>query len=537
MILIVDDKPENIFSLKSILELNNFEVDTAYSGEEALKKLLKQTYALIILDVQMPDMDGFEVAETLAGYTKTRETPIIFLSAVNTDKKFITKGYSSGAVDYITKPVDPDILILKVRTFLKLYQQTHELNEMQKSLLQEIEIRKLAEENLHQTVDELHSVMESLPQIAFTAKADGKIDFVNEHWFEYSESKEVFPGSHPDYDNLSKKWKSVVTTSKPFQMEVCIKKLSTGEFKYHLMKVHPFFVNGALSKWVGTLTDIHEQKMFSNQLEQKVEERTKELKEINLQLETSNHDLQQFASVASHDLSEPLRKIQTFGQMIKEFFPQEESQAVLYLNKMIISAERMSKLINDLLNYSRLSTADLFEHADLNVIISNILVDLELPIQEKQAVVHVDPIPVLEIIPGLIRQVFQNIISNSLKFAKPDTPAEIFIRSEIIKIPDVTGTSEDEIEYCKISIRDNGIGFNEAYADKIFALFQRLNSRDKYEGTGIGLAIAKKAIEKHHGSIMASGKPGEGAEFIIHLPIKQTKHKKDMVSSAIALSN
>jgi signal transduction histidine kinase/DNA-binding response OmpR family regulator len=537
MILIVDDKPENIFSLKRILELNNFEVDTAYSGEEALKKLLKQTYALIILDVQMPDMDGFEVAETLSGYTKTKETPIIFLSAVNTDKKFITKGYSSGAVDYVTKPVDPDILILKVRTFLKLYQQTHELNEMQKSLRQEIEIRKVAEENLHQTVDELHSVMESLPQIAFTAKADGKIDFVNEHWFEYSASKDIFPETHPDDEDLIKKWKSVVAHPKPLQMELRIKRLSSKEFKYHLMKVRPFFVNNDVSKWVGTFTDIHEQKMFSIQLEQKVEERTKELREMNLQLETSNHDLQQFASVASHDLSEPLRKIQTFGQMIKEFFPQEETQAVLYLNKMIISAERMSKLISDLLNYSRLSTADLFEHADLNVIIKNIMIDLELSIQEKQAVIHVDAFPVLEIIPGLIRQVFQNIISNSLKFVNPDKPAEIYITSKVVTIPDVTGASEDEIEYCKISIRDNGIGFNEAYAEKIFALFQRLNSRDKYEGTGIGLAIAKKAIEKHHGSIMASSKTGEGAEFIIHLPTKQTKHKKDIVSSAIALSN
>src|SRR3954453_11711288 len=116
MILIVDDQKENIFSLKSILEIHKFMVDTAASGEEALKKILKNTYSLIILDVQMPGMDGFEVAEAISGFSKSRDIPIIFLSAVNTDKKFITKGYASGGIDYITKPFDPDILILKVKT-------------------------------------------------------------------------------------------------------------------------------------------------------------------------------------------------------------------------------------------------------------------------------------------------------------------------------------------------------------------------------------------------------------------------------------
>ena len=145
MILIVDDNPENIFSLKKVLELNNFNVDTAHSGEEALKKILKKTYVLIILDVQMPGMDGFEVAETLSGYSKTKDVPIIFLSAVNTDKRFITKGYASGGIDYVTKPVDADILLLKVKTFYRLYEQAAELTATQAILREEIEFRKAAE--------------------------------------------------------------------------------------------------------------------------------------------------------------------------------------------------------------------------------------------------------------------------------------------------------------------------------------------------------------------------------------------------------
>lgn len=145
MILIVDDSPQNIVSLKKVLEINNFIVDTASSGQEALKKVLQKSYVLIILDVQMPGMDGFEVAEAISGYSKAKDTAIIFLSAVNTDIKFITKGYSSGGLDYITKPVDIDVLLLKVKTFYKIYEQNQKLNKMQNSLLEEIEFRKDAE--------------------------------------------------------------------------------------------------------------------------------------------------------------------------------------------------------------------------------------------------------------------------------------------------------------------------------------------------------------------------------------------------------
>ena len=145
MTLIVDDNPQNLISLKKVLEKNGFEVDTASSGEEALKKVLKNEYVLIILDVQMPDMDGFEVAENLSGFSKTKDTAIIFLSAVNTETKFITRGYSSGGLDYITKPVDINIILLKVKTFYRIYEQNRILNEMQQSLLEEIETRKKAE--------------------------------------------------------------------------------------------------------------------------------------------------------------------------------------------------------------------------------------------------------------------------------------------------------------------------------------------------------------------------------------------------------
>ena len=145
MILIVDDSPENIISLQKVLEKNGFEVDSAASGEEALKKVLQKSYVLIILDVQMPGMDGFEVAEAVKGYSKAKETAIIFLSAATADVNLITRGYSTGALDYISKPVDINILLLKVQTFYRIYEQSRALNEMQTKLLEEIEFRKEAE--------------------------------------------------------------------------------------------------------------------------------------------------------------------------------------------------------------------------------------------------------------------------------------------------------------------------------------------------------------------------------------------------------
>ena len=260
MILIVDDQIENIYSLEKLLKSKGFDVDSALSGEDALKKVLKNDYALIILDVQMPGIDGFEVAETLSGYSKTKEVPIIFLSAVNTDKKFITKGYASGGIDYITKPLDPDILMLKVKTFYRLYEQTLALNDAQKILETEIEIRKKAQQELKDKVEHLHTTLESLPQIAFRADAKGNITFVNKRWYNFSRCPETFPEVHPDDTCIKKVWEHCIENSQPLELEVRIKELKSGLFCFHLLRIIPVKDKAVIRSWVGTFTDIHEQK-------------------------------------------------------------------------------------------------------------------------------------------------------------------------------------------------------------------------------------------------------------------------------------
>ena len=521
MILIVDDRQENIYSLQKILELNGFEVEAATSGEEALKKILKVQYDLIILDVQMPGMDGFEVAETIKGHSKSKDIPIIFLSAVNIEKKFITKGYTSGGIDYIAKPFDPDILLLKVKTFHRLQKQTRELNEIQHTLRDEIEFRKQAENNLSQSVDELRSILQSIPQIAFTANAGGAIEFINQHWYQYSHSKDILPKTAPGKLSVADCIRQAIVSREPFVSEICIRALEQQEYRHHTLTMTPVKKNGVITKWVGMFTDIHEQKAMNQVLEDRVAERTLQLQNSNAELEASNHELQQFAYIASHDLKEPLRKIHFFSDLIKTKYLDGNEDAVAEMDKIIRSSDRMRNLIMDILDYSKLSIPESYELTDLNAVIAEILTDMDLLMMEKNATVEVAAIPKLEVNASQIRQVFQNILSNALKFSRDGVAPLVRINATLVADKQPDSPPDNNGCYCRIEISDNGIGFHEKYLDKIFVIFQRLNSREEYEGTGIGLAIVKKIVDTHKGVLTAKSREGEGSVFIITLPVQQ----------------
>lgn len=267
------------------------------------------------------------------------------------------------------------------------------------------------------------------------------------------------------------------------------------------------------------VTDLTIQKRTQEQLKKN----NIQLEDINRALELSNHDLQQFASIASHDLQEPLRKIQMFSNLMKVNSNALSGDFQIYLQKIIDSSARMRNLIIDILNYSKLSANDhVMDCIDLKEIVNELLEDFELIIEEKKAQVIVNDLPCIDANKGQIRQVFQNIISNALKFARTDVSPVIKIACKRIGEKSFNSAEDADGLYWMICIRDNGIGFNEKYVENIFSLFERLNSKDKYEGTGIGLAIAKKIIEKHNGIITAVSKPGKGAEFQIILPATQT---------------
>ena len=243
-----------------------------------------------------------------------------------------------------------------------------------------------------------------------------------------------------------------------------------------------------------------------------------ELKDINEQLVRRNHELEQFAYIASHDLQEPLRKIKTFSTLLQKDLTLNEKQEI-YFNKIVLSSERMSRLIKDVLNYSKLSSnEDLFCPVDLNETLQNVLQDFELLMQEKNASVNIGSLPVVTGIPLHLTQLFSNLVSNSLKFTEKDPV--IYITAEVVEGEEVkmVPSLESSKRYHKITIQDNGIGFDQQYASQIFVIFQRLNPRQRYSGTGIGLALCKKIVENHQGIIAVHSRINEGTTFTIFLP-------------------
>lgn len=277
--------------------------------------------------------------------------------------------------------------------------------------------------------------------------------------------------------------------------------------------------NNQAERFIGTVLDITEEKLAKEKLENIVHERTRELVKLNEQLEKSNLELEQYAYIASHDLQEPLRKIQTFAELLKKNIHNEEDLKK-YFDKINHSAQRMSVLINDVLNYSRLSHAnDPFIDVDLNRVLFDAQSDLELLIEQKKAVILSAKLPVVKGVPSQLQQLFSNLISNSLKFCQQDP--EIHISSRIVGPQELQEYPELSTggKYVMLNFKDNGIGFEKEHAEQIFVIFQRLNNRSEYGGTGIGLALCKKIVENHGGIIRAFSEKGKGANFAILLPI------------------
>jgi signal transduction histidine kinase len=402
-ILLVDDREDSLFSMETILEPDGYHFVKANSGRQALKILLNEhDFALILMDVKMPNLNGFETAALIYERDKLRHIPIIFITANNYGEENVFKGYRTGAVDYIYKPVNPALLRAKVAVFVDLYRKNYQLLAQEQKL-------KAINRSLELEINERRASEEMVKQL--------------------------------------------------------------------------------------------NQQLMQN---------------IHL-LETANRELDRFAFMASHDLQEPLRKIRTFGDLlIMKFKAHLDDEARGYISRIQNAAERMQTLIKDILAFSRVSDEkDNFVRSDLNQLVQEVLVDLDSTVQEKQAMIIIEPLPVIDVNPGLIRPLFFNLIGNALKYCKKDVLPVITIRN-------IRQMSEQvKPEYCRISIEDNGIGFDQVYAEQVFDMFRRLHVNKDYEGTGIGLALCKKIVEKHHGFISAESQPNVGSVFTVTLPVEQ----------------
>jgi signal transduction histidine kinase len=300
--------------------------------------------------------------------------------------------------------------------------------------------------------------------------------------------------------------------------------LGNGEVRIIQAKGDVVVKNDQVQQVIGTVQDITEQQ----QQQQQILEKTKDL-------ETLNEELQRFAYVASHDLQEPLRKILTFSSLLnKELDGRVNEKGHMYMEKIVQASTRMQALIEDILQFSRVKSGpDAFDVCDLNEVVGQVISDMEIQVAQAEATIKVDSLPVIEAISTQMGQLFQNLLSNAIKFRRENLPAIVEVKSRVMQgqqlLRDFSHANLTMIrmihgwereQFVCITVQDNGIGFDNTYADKIFEIFQRLHGKT-YTGTGIGLAICKKIVDNHHGFIEAHSSPGKGATFTIILPLSQ----------------
>ena len=392
-------------------------------------------------------------------------------------------------------------------------------------ILRDIAARRRAEQSLAAEHNLLSSIMDTMPNHVFLKDAKGRfiLDNASHRLHLGLEEDESIEGRTVAefYDpaaaeHFQEADRQVIETGEPIiNRQELVKRQPTGQERWlETTKVPLRDTDGRIVGLVGISSDITARKNAEEQL-----------RRFAGQLERSNVELQNFASVASHDLQEPLRKIQAFGDRLKVKCGEALGEKGRdYLDRMQNAAQRMQILIQDLLTLSRItSRAQPFETCNLNEILTGVLSDLEVAIERQGARVQVGALPVIEADPLQIRQLFQNLISNGLKFHQPGTPPAVSISGRLIEpeVASVAGRKAPEAT-CEIVVQDEGIGFDPKFAEQIFVVFQRLHTRSEFEGTGIGLAVCRKITDRHGGTIVATSEEGHGARFIITLPVKQS---------------
>lgn len=396
--------------------------------------------------------------------------------------------------------------------------------------LRDITDEKLFQHRLQQREQKFRVLADSMPQHVWTGDAEGNLNYFNRSVYDYAGlslqqlmKKEWFKIIHPeDREATRNAWYKAVNTGEDFLFEHRFLR-HDGEYRWQLSRAIPQKDEaGRIQMWVGTSTDIQDQKLFTNELEKQVLQRTRELKKKNLDLEKMNKELQSFAYVSSHDLQEPLRKIQMFAARLLEKEKHTLSENGLnYFSGIQRAANRMQILIQDLLAYSRTNdTERTFKKTDLFEIIEEVKTDFKEALAQKKGEIVLEEVCEANVIPFQIRQLFHNLLSNSIKFASSERPLHIRVRCELVrgdKLKVIVPFPEKI--YCHISISDNGIGFDPQYKERIFEVFQRLHGKEEYSGTGIGLAIVKKIVDNHNGTITASGELNKGARFDIYFPV------------------
>jgi PAS domain S-box-containing protein len=481
-ILIVDDREENLLALESVLSSTDYRLVRATSGDQALRRILECDFAAILIDVVMPGMDGFELATIIKQRERSRHTPIIFLTAGDADISFIYRAYSIGAVDYMTKPLDADVLRAKVAIFVELFRKDRRIREQSEAL-------RAAEKQRY------HNLAEAIPQIVWTAEPDGMVNYFNRRWYEYTgltaaQAKgwgwmaALEPGA-------PERWRAGLATQQIFEREYRLLR-NDGTFGWHICRAVPERdAGGRIVGWLGTFTDCDDLKRACDLAEKAV------------------HVRDEFLSVASHELRTPLTTLQLRLAGLKADLtagiidPRVERK----LDSALRQGTRLIGLVDGLLDVSRITSGVITlqrEKFDLVEAVRELVEQFAeaAAIAGVTLAVHATG-PVTGVWDRLrIQQIVQNLVSNAIKYA-PHEPV------------DITIDTHDGI--ATITVHDHGGGIMPADLERIFAPFERAVSARNFGGLGLGLYIARENAAVHGGSIRTLA--GEGATFVVELPM------------------
>lgn len=470
-VLVVDDNPPGLYTTSRILKSEGFKTLEAATGLSAIETTRTHCPDVVLLDVKLPDMSGFEVCKIMKADRRTTNIPVIHISATYMDSESQVMGLEGGADAYLTHPTEPKVLIATIHAVLRIHQ---------------------AEAELHAAALKWQTTFDVINDCVCLIDVEGKITQSNKAFMNIVQQ----PAPELNGTMLSAVSDEFKNYSPQYFIDIFNSKVTNPKEEF-LFRDHWFLTsvdpmkddNGMYAGSVFKMTDITSQKKYEAELQKTMEE-----------LERSNKELEQFAFIASHDLQEPLRMVSIHLQLIeKKLRGQLDKGTDQNISFAVEGSKRMHNLISDLLEYSRVATqANRFVKVELNSVIDKVLSDLQIVIDSNQAVVNYNSLPEVKGDDIQLGQLFQNLINNALKFRSSNTPT-INIRAE------------ERIYDWLFSVSDNGIGIDPQFRDKIFVIFQRLQV--DYPGTGIGLAICKKIVERHRGTIWVEPNNGSGSTF------------------------
>jgi PAS domain S-box-containing protein len=509
-ILMVDDTPDKLLALEAALSDLGETIVKAESGSEALRLVLKRDFAVILLDINMPAMDGFETASLIRQRKSSAHTPIIFITSFSTADVEVYKGYSLGAVDYLFTPVTPEVLKSKVTVFVELAKKNREIQRQAEAL------RRVEEERMQRKLDETNARLEwetrrnhffrlSIELLAIS-NYEGVFTQTNPTWQKtlgYAESElhghalQAF--IHPeDLDATNETIGNILKAESSLYFENRFR-AKDGSYRWLGWTIAPFAAEGLLYIFARDMTERRERENEIRRLNTDLEQRT-------LSLQLLNQELESFSYSLAHDLRTPLRSITAYSEMIAAGEAGELSSEALKMVRTIQrNSGRMTQLMDDFLAFFRVARKDVKqEKIIMNAIareaIATVQVDAKREIEFK-----VGALPPAKGDPAMVLQVLVNLVSNAVKFTALKEKAEI----EIGCLTDRTPT----VYY----VKDNGVGFNMKYYSRLFGVFERLHRREEFDGTGIGLAIVQKIVQRHGGSVWAEAVIDQGATFYFTL--------------------